>query len=126
MEYSLVQGFSDGPHKLLYLHGEEHLFYHTNKRCGRDEYTCYENWLRKEYKIGDGHEKCTARVFLYDDNRCMRNSIAHKHHQTHGLAFRDLGTFNAVKEKARLISEWCPLSGCKVSAKELLAMELAK
>lgn len=125
MEYTLIQGFSDGPHKLLYLHREKHLFYHTNNRCGRDEYTCYDNKLREEYKSGNGHQKCTARIFLTDDG-CRRNSIAHVDHQDHELAFRDLETLNAVKDKCRLLREWCPLSACKISAKELLAVEMSR
>lgn len=126
MEYSLIQGFSDGPHKLLYLHRENHLFYHTNNRSGQDEYTCYDHLLREDYKSENNHSKCTARVFLNDQKQCRRNRIAHNAHQNHELAFRDLKTLNAVKEKCRLLQEWCPLSATKVSAKELLAVELAK
>lgn len=128
MEYTLIQGIHDGPHPLLYSHDEKRLYHFTNDRSGRIEYTCYDHLLRQEYKSSIGaHLKCTARAML-QNNDCMRNGIAHKcdHNHNHELAFRDLQTLNAVREKCRLLSEWCPLSASKVSAKELLAIELAK
>lgn len=124
MEYKLIQGFREGQHKLLYLIAENHLFYHTHNRSGQDEYSCYEHLLRDDYKTGN-HSSCRARVTL-KNNVCWRNSTAHNGHPDHFLAFRDLETLCAIKEKCRLLSDWCPLSASKISAKELLSVELAK
>lgn len=124
-DHTLIQGFHDG-HPLLYLHGEKHLFYRSNERSGHVEYSCYEKSRPDRYKNNkEANVKCTARVFL-DNGRVYRNQIRHQCHENHETIFRDLQTLEAVKEKARLIKKWCPLSASKVSAKELLAVELAR
>lgn len=126
MEYTYIQGFKDGPHRLIYLHREKHLFCYKYERSGQIEYTCYQSMLPNDYK-SDSEHNCTARIIVNNnDKQCRRNNVAHTNHQNHELVFRDLQTLNAVREKSRKISEWCPLSASKVSAKEILAMELAK
>lgn len=125
--HTIIQGFHEG-HPLLYLQEERHLFVRSNERSGQVEYACYEKHRSNRYKNPNHQEEnsnCTARVFL-KDGVVRRNSIQHKNHENHELIFRDLQTLNAVKEKSRMLLEWCPLSSSKVSAKELLATELAK
>lgn len=123
--YTLIQGFHAG-NCLLYLPGEKRLFFQSNVRSGQVEYTCYAKLCPDKYKTRKNTQsKCTARVFLTDGN-ARRNGIRHHCHEDHELIFRDLQTLNAVREKCTKILEWCPLSASKVSAKELLSMELVK
>lgn len=120
--HTLIQGFHEG-HPLLYFHDEKHVFFQSHVRSGQVEYTCYEKSRPEQYVTSNeptAHPKCTAKVVL------RRNSIQHQCHANHELIFHDLQTLAAVKEKSRQLSEWLPLSSSKVSANELLAMELAK
>lgn len=124
-DYTMIQGFHEG-RELLYLHGEKHLFCYSNERSGQTEYACYEQHRPVRYK-NDQKDKsvCKARVFL-KNGKVRRNGIQHDSHSNHELIFRDLKTLDAVKEKSRKLLQWCPLSASRVSAKELLAIELAR
>lgn len=124
MEFSYIQGFHGST--LLYIHEEKHLFMKTNDRNGRTEYICYEVALSKEkYRYEEPKIKCNARAST-KQNMCKRNKVEHQQHANHELVFRDLQTLNAIKEKCRLLSEWCPSSAHKISAKEIFMIELAK
>lgn len=127
MQYELIQGFHDSAHQLLYAPGEKHLYVQKYNRSGQLEFICYESILPQEYrnKNEPNHSNCTARAILRE-NICYRNQISHQGHQNHELVYRDLKTLNAVKEKCKKLVEWCPLSAAKISAKELLAVELSK
>lgn len=125
--HEFIQGFHDG-HDLLYFPSEDHLFYQSHVRAGQVEYTCYEKCRPGQYASPEGQSpdsKCTAKVIV-KDGKSRRNQTRHTKHENHGLIFRDLQTLNTVKDKCRKLSEWCPLSSSKVSAKELLSIELAK
>lgn len=131
MEFSYIQGFHGG--MLLYLHEEKHLFVKSHDRNGQVEFICYEETLSKEkYKNDEvatqGQQKktkCTAKSFVRD-NHCRRNKIQHQVHPDHELVYQDLQTLNAVKEKCKLLAEWCPLSSHKISSKEIFLVELSK
>lgn len=126
-DYAFIQGFHEG-HPLIYLQKEKHLFFQSNVRSGQIEYTCYEKFRSDRYKSSnhqEAHSKCTARVFV-KDGIVRRSSFQHTNHENHELIFRDLQTLEAVKEKSQKLLEWCPFSSSKVSAKELLAIELSK
>lgn len=132
MDYTLIEGFHGGT--LVYLHQEKHLFYHTNDRNGQAEYSCYETILPEEYHCNEHGEKqqekkkirCSAKIFINNENTCRRNKMEHHDHSNHDLLFRDLKTLHEIKEKCRFLSEWCPISAHKISAKEIFMVELAK
>lgn len=131
MNYTRIEGFRGGT--LVYLQEEKHLFYHTNDRNNHAEYCCYENILPNEYsKVNreGGSEKkklrCPAKVFVSGENVCRRNKMQHHDHGNHDFVFRDLTTLHETKEKCRFLSQWCPLSAFRISAREIFMVELAK
>lgn len=128
MNFTFIEGLHGGT--LVYLHEENHLFYHTNDRNGQNEYTCYETILPEEYCSTKGEKekklRCSAKIFINKENICRRNKMQHYNHPNHDLAFRDLKTLHEIKEKCRFLSEWCPISAHKISAKEIFMVELAK
>lgn len=124
MEFTYIKGFRGG--SLLYLHQEKHLFYQTHNRDGRLEFSCYDNNLPKDYKSSEQQSrKCNAKVIVKEDI-CRRNNTDHQCHANHELVFRDLQTLNEIKERCQKVSEWCPISAHKISAKEIFMTMLAK
>lgn len=109
MEYEYVQGFRRTSN-LVWLPIEKLLYAKHDNRNGKAEFVCYQKVLQNnknqnnkkkrknntENKENEEILKCTAKVLIDSDGRCVRNKIAHTCHDNHELIYKDMISKNKV------------------------------
>lgn len=125
MEYSIIEGHREGS-KLIYIHREKCLYLKQNERGGKRTYICYQKVLSKRQLDGEDHTKCTACVVIGRNDECFRNKTHHTSHKNHRGIYDSLCSIKNMKNKCLLIQNNFPLSGRKISAKEIFCEEIAK
>lgn len=123
MEFVTVKGRKGG--NLYYVIEDDHLYVRkTLKKSGRTYLICYESVLKKR---DSNNQICSARCTLDEVNRtCYRNMTPHTSHDNHGVMFRDLQSFNAMKDHCIYLGSNFPFSARKVPIKEIYLAEMAK
>lgn len=133
MKFEMIEGFRKRS-RLLHVPDEKMLYVSKCRRRGREEFICYQTILSAEKKNNEiggsnkNHQKCTARVFVADDEKeiCSRNTVSHTNHVNHEEIVQILETTNNIKDKCLLLQKNFPGYSRKISAKDIFYDELAK
>lgn len=124
MEYTVIGGFRTNS-TLIYVHKEKCLFLKKNERNSNRTYICYQAVLSKRQLRDEDHTKCTACVVIGKNGECFRNKIQHTSHRNHRSIYADLCSIENMKNKCDFIKNNLPISGSKISVKEIFCEEIA-
>lgn len=123
LNYQYTTGFSERQHQLLYLEGEKHLFCRKDYSKDRSKiyYSCYDNL--NENKTAKCKARCSINV---QTKECTRNGAQHTGHDHQDVTYRDMVSWNSMKDHAKYLATNFPMSAQKISIKEIFLNEMAK